>query len=69
MTAAKGAPLVSVVIPAYNAARFIERTLTSALRQTHRNLEILVIDDGSTDGTRPLVDPSSITRISRFRYV
>lgn len=49
-----GAPLVSVVIPAYNAARFIERTLKSALRQTYRNLQILLIDDGSTDDTRPL---------------
>jgi len=38
-------PLVSVVIPAYNAQEFIERTLHSALAQTYLNLEVLVIDD------------------------
>jgi glycosyltransferase involved in cell wall biosynthesis len=48
-------PLVSVVIPAYNAQRFIERTLASAIAQTHRNLEIIVIDDGSVDDTRTIV--------------
>ena len=47
---------VSVVIPAYNAETFLERTLRSALRQTHRNLEVLVIDDGSTDGTRAIAE-------------
>jgi glycosyltransferase involved in cell wall biosynthesis len=49
-------PLVSVVIPAYNAEPFIERTLRSALNQTHKNLEILIIDDGSTDKTRALAE-------------
>ena len=44
--------LVSVIIPAFNAARFLERTIISAQNQTHRNLEIIVVEDGSTDGTQ-----------------
>ena len=43
--------LVSVIIPAHNAARFIGFTLESIVRQSHENLEIIVIDDGSTDNT------------------
>ncbi len=46
---------VSVVIPAYNAENFIARTLESALSQTHRDLEVIVVDDGSTDGTARIV--------------
>ncbi len=44
-------PLVTVYICAYNAERYIEDALRSALNQTYRNLEILVVDDGSTDDT------------------
>ena len=43
--------LVTVVIPAFNAERFLERTLRSALQQTHRELEVIVVNDGSTDAT------------------
>ena len=40
---------VSVIIPVYNAAAFIDRTLASVRSQTHRALEIIIVDDGSTD--------------------
>ncbi|MBW4523140.1 MAG: glycosyltransferase [Scytolyngbya sp. HA4215-MV1] len=49
-------PLVSVIIPAYNAAAFIERTLVSVLSQTYPHLEVLVVDDGSTDRTVEIVN-------------
>lgn len=44
-------PLVSVIIPVYQGKRFILGAVSSALRQTHRELEVWVVDDGSTDGT------------------
>lgn len=49
------APVVSVVVPAYNGARYLAGTLDSLLGQTLRELEVLVVDDASVDGTRELV--------------
>jgi glycosyltransferase involved in cell wall biosynthesis len=43
--------LVSVIIPAYNDSRWVGQTVRSALDQTHRELDVIVVDDGSTDGT------------------
>jgi glycosyltransferase involved in cell wall biosynthesis len=48
--------LVSVVIPAYNAAATLDETLRSVRSQTHQALEIIVVDDGSTDNTRAVAE-------------
>ncbi len=48
---------VSVIIPAYNAEAFIVDTVNSALGQTYRDLEVIVVDDGSKDGTLAALAP------------
>ncbi|MBC7429403.1 MAG: glycosyltransferase [Bacteriovorax sp.] len=49
-------PLVSFVIPSYNSGKFLRQTLESCLNQTYPNLEILVINDGSTDNTDEILE-------------
>ena len=57
--------LVSVVIPAYNAARFLPEAIASVRLQRHQPLEIIVVDDGSTDDTASLVRSWSDVRYIR----
>lgn len=61
-------PLVSVIVPTFNRAYCLARTLDSALAQTHGEIEVLVVDDGSTDETRAMI-ASRYAGDSRVRYV
>ena len=58
-------PAVSVIIPAYNCAAFLPEAIESVLAKTHTDLEIFVIDDGSTDDTPAVVKPY----LDRIQYV
>lgn len=56
-------PLVSVIIPTYNRAEFLKSAIGSVLSQTYQNFEVIVIDDGSTDGTREIITSFSQDKI------
>jgi len=49
-------PVISVIVPVYNTKEYLPRCVRSITQQTYRNLEILLIDDGSTDGTGDMAD-------------
>jgi glycosyltransferase involved in cell wall biosynthesis len=60
--------LVSVVIPAYNAERFIGDALRSVFRQTHRKVQILVVNDGSTDRTAKVCNDLAKAKPSDMKF-
>ena len=59
---------LSIVIPTYNRARFIGQAVTSALNQTHSALEVIVVDDGSTDNTQSILSTFEQNEIVRKTY-
>ncbi len=61
-------PFISICIPVYNREDFIEAAVDSALSQTFRNFEIVIVDDGSTDGTKDLLQNYSSNKQVRIIF-
>ncbi|WP_075883330.1 glycosyltransferase [Candidatus Protochlamydia sp. W-9] len=61
-------PLVSILIPVFNQVPFIFESLNSVLQQTYSNFEVLIVDDGSTDGTASICQ-EFCQKDSRFQYL
>lgn len=59
-------PLISVILPAYNAEKYIEQAINSIINQTYKNWELLIADDASTDKTKEIIDALAL-RDSRIR--
>ena len=60
--------LLSVIVPCYNVAQWVEKCVASITRQTYKELEIILIDDGSTDNTPSLLD-SLAAQDKRIRVI
>ncbi len=59
--------MISVIIATHNRGQYIEEAVRSVLRQSYKNIEIIVIDDGSTDNTKKILDP--YIKAKKIRYI
>lgn len=55
--------MISVIIPTYNRAELLKRAAQSVLAQTYKDFELIIVDDGSTDNTKEIVESLNDSRI------
>tara|TARA_B100001248_G_C27341676_1_gene436596 strand:+ start:247 stop:1230 length:984 start_codon:yes stop_codon:yes gene_type:complete len=63
----KSYPLVSIIMPAYNAENYIKSALESIINQSYNNLEIIILDDNSNDSTKSIIEKFDDKRIKYFK--
>ena len=68
-TVAESPPRISVIMPTYNEAEYINETIESVIRQDYNKLELIVVDRGSTDETLEILKSYAHLGVNRFRYV
>jgi glycosyltransferase involved in cell wall biosynthesis len=61
-------PLISVIIPTYNRGSLLPRSIKSVLKQTYKNFELIIVDDGSTDYTKKIVE-KYLKEDQRIKYI
>ena len=63
----KYSPLVTICIPSFNHARYVKKTILSVIDQNYKNIELIVIDDGSKDNSVNIIKSIEKKCIKRFR--
>ncbi|HKK53946.1 MAG TPA: glycosyltransferase family A protein [Patescibacteria group bacterium] len=61
-------PKISVIIPTYNRANFLPRAIKSVLNQTFKDFELIIVDDGSTDNTKEVIN-NYLKNDDRIKYI
>ena len=69
MDETKALPLISIIVPVYNVKDYVEKCLDSICGQSYTNLEIVVVDDGSTDGSGEICDAYASKRSRRIKVI
>jgi glycosyltransferase involved in cell wall biosynthesis len=68
-TRAEATPLISVIMPCYNAAPYVAQAVASVLEQTHGNVELIAVDDGSNDGSEAILADLAKTHPERVHLL
>ena len=61
--------MVSIIIPTYNREKTILRAINSVLEQTYNDIEVIIVDDGSKDNTREIIESLNCSKIKSFNTI
>jgi glycosyltransferase involved in cell wall biosynthesis len=61
-------PKVSIILPTYNGSKYLRQAIDSCLKQTYKNIELIIVDDGSTDGSPKIIRSYNDSRIIYIRH-